>query len=122
MSLCEVHGEGKNGKICSFYVTVVLTEVKFSRRMRLCGTCVEGMRTTFADQWSDGFMLVKSGETPTCVGCGEVMIGQEVLFPLYATGYSKNDLRHDYSALYCNSCARSVISQLRLEEVRNGTG
>lgn len=122
MSLCENHGEGKNGKICSFYVTVKRDTEKYSRRLKLCGQCVDNVRDTFSDQWSDGFILTKTPAHPTCVGDGEVAESPDRLWQLFATGYSKNDLRHDYSAYYCDSCARSVISQFKLEEVRNGTG
>lgn len=122
VSTCENHGEGKHGKICSFYITVVLHGVKHGRRLRLCSACIDSMRDTFGDQWSDGFVLTKNPQHPTCVGCGELAPMQERLQPLYATGYSKNDLRHDYSAYYCDSCARSVISQFKLEEARNGSG
>lgn len=122
MSLCENHGEGKNGKICSFYVTVVLRGVRYSRRLRLCSACVSDVSATYQDQWSDGFVLVKPNTSLACVGCGTVLPGEAPLMPLYATGYSKSDLRHDYSALYCDSCASTVISQFRLEEAPNGVG
>lgn len=122
MSFCDNHGEGKNGKISSFYVTVVLRGVRHSKRLKLCHACIADLSATFADQWSDGFVLVKPNVSLACVGCGSVVEGDSPLQPLYATGYSKNDQRHDYSALYCDSCAETVISQFRLEEVRNGNG
>lgn len=122
MTYCENHGEGQHGKICSFYLTLKHNGSKYSRRLKLCSACIDNMRDTFADQWSDGFILTKTPASPTCVGDGEVADSQDRLWQLYATGYSKNDLRHDYSAYYCESCAKSVISQFRLEGTPNGVG
>lgn len=115
MSLCDRHGEGQNGKICSFYVTLVRSGIRYTKRLRCCSQCVENIQHTYADQWSDGFILTKFNAESACVGCGELRGDNGVLHPLYATGYSKRDQRHDYFAAYCDSCSDTVIGSFSLE-------
>ena len=116
MSVCDNHGDGQNGKICSVYVTVVKDGVRFTRRLKLCAECVNDVTATFGKQWSDGFVLTRFNAETACNSCGVVRGETGTLYPLYATGYNKRDQRFDYYASYCDLCANSVISHFRLQE------
>jgi hypothetical protein len=117
---CDYHGTVPGSKTHSLYVTQYLDKTRYQRRLRLCSDCVRDTTGMFGGQWSDGYILVRFNPESACNSCGQIRGELGTLHPLYATGYGNKDQRYDYSATYCEACAKSVISHFRLEASPNG--
>ena len=111
---CDLCGEQPRGKLTSFYVTVILNKDRHKRRLRICPGDLQSVQATYGDQWSDGLIKTNGHPSRACCSCGEVLGENGWLHPLYVTAYDQQRRRYDYSAEYCESCARTVISHFGL--------
>jgi hypothetical protein len=111
---CDLCGQPARGKLTSLYVTVVLDRDRHKKRLKVCPSDLVSVQATYGDQWSDGFIKLNGKASRACCGCGTVLEETGWLHPLYVTAYDQQSRRYDYSAEYCEPCARTVIGHFSL--------
>jgi hypothetical protein len=114
---CDRHGQRARGKLLSFYLTIIRGGERFERRLRLCDDCTADMASEHRDQWDDGFLLRKQGESWACRSCGVVDQEPGTRHPMYVTCWNFRNVRFDYSSLYCDDCADMLIGKFGLAKV-----
>lgn len=114
---CDVCGESGVGRLLGFYLTVIVSGSRKSRRLKLCERDIENLVARYGSKWSDGLILNRFGFESKCTDCEMQAHAVGLLHPMYVTAYSAKGTRYDYYAVYCGDCANSLIDTFNLTEI-----
>lgn len=114
---CSVHGSRIRGPLSGLYPAVLSGGDRFSRRMRVCGPCIEATFATLGDAWIRVDVSDEGELALVCAACSSKHDDPSFFDSFFCTVYKKGEEREDWFAYYCPTCAKGLIDTLDLKRV-----
>lgn len=111
---CDIHGSRIRGPLDAFYVSTMLPEGWFGRRLRSCRLDLE----SFVSDHESSLPVIGESDTvvttPKCMQCGSEYLSQQDCRPILMFVYRKGEEPSEHYGNWCERCSRNLKLSMNL--------
>lgn len=112
---CQVHGARIRGPLDAIYLTLLSSDGRYSRRLRVCPADHLELLAKYEREWSLATDEGPAGDNTMCCACGQTPERGSRVDVFFATSYRKGQDAAEYYAEYCPSCGVDLRDTLGLK-------
>lgn len=113
---CAIHGKRVVGRLDWFAPAVVYRGSRHSRKMRVCGPCLDNVFNTLGSRWIVASIDSEDPGPTVCGACASSFEEDQEPHAFFATCFRRGQERQDWFGIYCRECANQLVEVLGLEQ------